>query len=188
MKKVIVLILSLILLGNMAYSIDLEFGIDFGGRTVSESEIKNVYGGTEFIYCPYISANITDRLTLGIGYEGGPRSEGSIGIYNEKSTFKISGFEVFMAYRIKLKKLTPFVKLGYGFYTYQQVVESEYGNEIDERKSALSLAGGVKYHITKRLFARVELKYVPMKVMPLDVEVDLSGLRYAIGLGYPFEL
>ncbi len=97
MKNVIVLILSLILLGNMAYSIDLEFGIDFGGRTVSEREIKNVYGGTEFIYCPYISVNITDRLTLGIGYEGGPRSEGSIGIYNEKSTFKISGFEVFNA-------------------------------------------------------------------------------------------
>jgi hypothetical protein len=39
-----------------------------------------------------------------------------------------------------------------------------------------------------RLHIFLEAKYVPLKVKPFDEEVDLSGLRLALGAGYSFRL
>jgi len=183
MKKMIIFMLCLGLLAYMAYPVDLELGLNFGGRTVSDKEIKEVYG-SGIIYFPYLSIKVWKGIRIGAGYEGGYSRNGEIGIYSEPATLKITGFELFVSHQFKLKKWRPFLKLGYGFYSYKQTVESTYADDIDEKTSGFSMAGGIKLYIYKGFFAGMEFKYVPLKVTPVDIEVDLGGLRYAITIGY----
>jgi len=53
---------------------------------------------------------------------------------------------------------------------------------------ALTLAAGTRFYATRGLFLAAEIKYVPLKVKPLTEEVDLGGMRLALGIGYTFAL
>lgn len=186
MRRITIIVISLVLMGYMAYSVEPEIGITYGGRSVSDNQIKDEYGsGT--VYFPYVALNIWKGLTIGAGYEGGYKKDGTLGIYNEKATIKVTGVEFFVAYQLKLKKFVPYVKLGYGSYSYKQTVESQFVDDVDDKKSTITLSGGFKYYIIKGFYAGGELRYVPLKVKPVDIEVDLSGLRFSIGIGYTFK-
>lgn len=188
MKKRLVSILCMAFLSVFSYALDLEIGIDLGLRNMFDRDIRDVYGGTEFVYCPYVSARITDCFSLGCAYEGSLVSRGTIGMYEEEATLKMSGFELFLGYHLKLKKWIPYARLGLGFYHYSQEVESEYGQEIDDTKTAFNLAAGVQYRLSDRVTAQAGLKYVPLTVAPLDVEVDLGGVRVTLGICYRLKL
>lgn len=185
MKKSIILVLAIGLLTITSYSVEFDVGLSFGGRTVSDENIRDAYG-SGVVYFPYISLNVWKGIWIGMGYEGGYSRDGKIGIYEEPATLKISGFDLFISYRFKIKKWRPFVKLGYGFYSYKQTVDSTYAEDVNENKSGFSLAGGCLLYIHKGFFAGMELKYVPLKVTPIDIEVDLGGLRYMVTIGYTF--
>ncbi|GAI56629.1 unnamed protein product, partial [marine sediment metagenome] len=47
---------------------------------------------------------------------------------------------------------------------------------------------GLNIYLIKGFFFIAEVKHVPLKVKPFDIEKDLSGLRYLLGLGFEFEL
>jgi len=49
-----------------------------------------------------------------------------------------------------------------------------------------SISGGIKFYPQKNVFLAVEFKYIPLKVQPYDVEVDLSGMRILGGIGFSF--
>ena len=85
-----------------------------------------------------------------------------------------------------MKKFVPYVKVGYGSYKYKQTVDSQYVEDADGTKSSITLSGGFKIYIVKGLYAGGELRYVPLKVEPFETEVDLSGLRFSVGIGYTF--
>jgi hypothetical protein len=71
-------------------------------------------------------------------------------------------------------------------------VESVYvGNiKVDETKSAMTVGGGLRFYPLgeRGLFLSGEFKYVPLKVQPYDIEVDLGGFRLLGGVGYSFGL
>lgn len=185
MKKTITfaILLSLLTLGLQAVKLDV--GFLYGSRSVKDVDIKNVYGNGS-AYFPYLAVNVWKGLTFGLGYEGGYDRDGKIGLYQEDSNFKVSGMEFFAAYRLEFGKLSPYLKLGFGSYTYKQSVGGV--GKVDDKKSALSLAIGIRYYLVKGLFLAAEGKYVPLKVKPFDDEVDLTGMRLAAGIGYTFNL
>ena len=187
MRRITIIVISLVLMGYMAYSVEPEIGITYGGRSVSDAQIKDEYGSGA-VYFPYVALNIWKGLTIGAGYEGGYKKDSTLGIFDEQATLKVTGVEFFIAYQVKLKKFVPYVKLGYGSYSYKQTVESQFADDVDDKKSVVTLGGGFKYYIYKGLYAGGEIRYVPLKVEPVDIEIDLSGLRFSVGVGYTFNI
>lgn len=185
MKKTLlfVILLGMLTLGLQAVKIDL--GLLYSTRSVSDPEIQDVYGSGA-VYFPYAAVNVWQGLCFGLGYEGGYNRDGKIGLYQEDSNLKVGGLELFAAYRFDFGKLSPYAKLGIGSYSYEQVVSG--ATKVDDKKTALSLAAGLRFYATQCLFLAAELKYVPLKVNPLGEEVDLSGMRFGAGIGYTFNL
>ncbi len=179
---IMVIGLALGLLGASS-GFHLEAGALYGPRYVADSDIKSIYG-EGLVYFPF--AAITWKgIFLGGGYEGGYSKTGAIGLYEEASSLKISGLEFFIGYIIKIKIIAPYIKVGYGSYSYKQTVESPYVEnfKVDHKKSAVTVGGGIRLYPVKNIFFIGEGKYVPLKVRPFDVEVDLSGLRLLAGIG-----
>lgn len=184
MRKTICALGLILILTASAAAIDFEFGVRYGVRTVSDSTVSAIYKNG-MIYFPYAAVNLWKGLTIGAGYEGGYSASGPIGIFQEDSTLKVSGFEVFVAYQYEAGKFVPYASVGYGSFTYRQTIESPYATEtIDASKTTFVVAGGAKFYLMSGLFLGVEVKYVPLKVTPLADTVDLSGLRLTIGVGY----
>jgi hypothetical protein len=189
MNKTIIIIVFLILFPIVKYAIDLDVGIFYGPRTVNDPDIKNTYGnGT--VYFPYLVVNIGKGITIGGGYEGGYSKVSGIGLYNEPSMLKVTGIDFFIGYQLNIKKISPYIKIGYGAFFYKQTVESPYVEDykVDHKKATMTIAGGFKFYPVKYLFIGGEIKFVPLKVKPYVEEVDLGGIRYLGGVGFTFNL
>jgi len=188
MKKILILALfPLFCLRPGVAGVKFEAGFFYGARTVRDPDIKTVYGnGTA--YFPYVAAEVWKGLFLGAGYEGGYSRDGRIGLYQEPTTLKATGFEVFVGYAFKIGIASPYLKAGFGSYSYKQTIDSPYLQEfrVDHKKSAWTLAGGIKLFPIDKAFLAVELKYVPLKVRPFEDDVDLGGWRYQGGIGFRF--
>lgn len=158
----------------------------YGYRTVSSAGIREVYGNG-FVYYPAISINIIKGFFAGTGYEGGYSRSGHIGIFEDYSTLKIYGVEGFAGYAFNLTALSFYARAGLGFYRYKQFIDvPNLPYKVDDWTVTQLVAGGARYFIGKNLFLMTELKYVRMKVKPVEEEVDLGGLRFLGGLGFKF--
>ena len=189
-KITICLFLSLAFLAGQSLAAGIkpkiEVGLSFGLRTLNNSELKDIYGqGTNFF--PSVSL-IWKGLMIGGGYEAGFKKDGLLGIYQEPAELTVKGGEIFAGYQLRLKNIAPYIKVGVGFYSYKQVVDSEYVSDypVDGNKTGLIVAGGLKYFPLKKLFISAEVKYGGLKVKPYDTEVGLGGLRLNGGLGLSF--
>ena len=185
MKKTTFFLIMLGLLTWGLQAVDLDLGLFYGTRSVKDAQIKEVYGnGTAFF--PHVSVGIWKGVFAGLGYEFGYDRDGRIGLYQEETNLKVTGLEFFAGYRFHLGKVSPYVKLGLGSYSFKQVVSGK--TTVDDKKSSLTLAAGAKFFPIKSLFLAAEIKYVPLKVKPIGTEVDLGGMRLAAGIGYTFNL
>ncbi len=182
--KSLILALLLLACGDL-FAFDISAGILYGPRYVNDREIKRTYG-KGMVYSPYLAVRIVNGIFLGIGYEGGYSRTALLGLYQEKGTLKMEGYEIFIGYQLKLKYLSPYVKLGYNYYTYRQRVESPFLEtfRVDDHKMTVSFGGGLKAHLLKFLYLALEARYVPLQVKPYDIEVDLGGIRYLGGMGF----
>jgi len=187
MKKSYLVITCFLLLPAASYAVDFSFGFQAGLRTVSDSNIKDVYKNG-VCYFPYAEVSLFKGFTLGAGYEFGYSRSGTIGIYSEATTLKVTGFEAFVGYQYSLPMVTPYVFVGFGSFSYTQTVVSVSPavQTVDATKSTFFVAGGVKVYPMKNLYISAEVKYVPLKVKPIEDEVDLGGLRLMGGLGFTF--
>jgi hypothetical protein len=170
------------------YALELGLGFQYGPRTVSDSNINDVYGnGTA--YFTSLRFVLGGGLEIGAGYEAGYERNGVIGLYQEKTTLRVTGYEVFAGYGFRIHALEPYLRLGYGRYVYKQEIESgSMPFKVDDTKSGPTLAAGLRVHPWKGAWLSLEAKYVPLKVKPVDLEVDLGGWRLALGAGYSIKL
>jgi hypothetical protein len=168
-------------------AVRVEIGVLAGTRTVTSTAIKDVYG-TGAVYYPYASIHPWKGLFAGAGYEAAAARTGTIGLYAEPTTLKISGFEIFAGYEAAFGMIVPYIKAGYAVYSYKQVIESRYvsDNQVDASKGTIVLGGGLKAFMSGTFFLAGEVRFVPLKVQPFDAQVDLGGLRYTAGIGVKF--
>ncbi len=190
MRKLLILtvvIMTALSLG--AVSVDL--GLSYGGRNLADDDFKDIFGNGN-VFCPELSVNVFKGLTLGVLMETGYDKDGQLGnVIAYKSNLKVSGFEAFIGYTLDLKRFHPFIRLGYGSYKYEQTIDathlpSEYTN-LEETKSVVTYGGGIKVDLIAGLYLGGQVRYVPMKLTPVENEIDLGGLRYLVTVGYRFD-
>jgi len=188
MKKTAVLAILLALAAGTSFAeIGIEIGALAGTRSVNSDAIREVYG-TGMIYYPFAAVHPWKGLFFGAGYEGAAARSGAIGIYEEATTLKLTGFEFFAGYEIPIGRIVPYVKAGYAVYSYRQSIDSPYieENQVSASKSTFSLGAGLKAFMSDSFFLAAEFRVVPLKVTPFSDEVDLGGARYAAGIGLRF--
>lgn len=188
MKRFFLLAVVMVLWALPAlHAVDIETGLFIGTRTVKSPDIRSVYGNG-MIYYPYLGARLWKGLSIGAAYEAGYSRTGKIGLYEEATRLRVTGFEFFAAYQIDFGKISPYLKAGYGFYSYKQTIDSPYHSAavVDARKGTWIAAGGLKAYFASSFFLAGEVRYVPLKVAPLDISVDLGGIRYSVGAGIRF--
>ena len=169
-------------------ALTIQAGAFYGLRKVNDPKVKAAYkqGG---VYSPFLEVQAWKGLTLGIGYEGGYGGTALLGPYNSRGELSVTGMEFLAGYEFRISRFAFFAKAGYGLYFYKQIIEDPYLEDfpVDHSKSTIVLKGGLKLYPWKFLFLAFEVKSVPLKVRPYDVEVDLGGMRYMFGLGASFD-
>jgi len=188
MKRTIFITAFLILFPIVQYASDFNMGIFLGPRIMSDSDIKDVYGNG-MVYYPFVEINVWEGVYIGGGYEGGYSKNGKIGLYSESTTLKVTGMELFIGYQFKIKMISPYINVGFGSFSYKQTIDSPYVGDykVDNKKTTMTVCGGIKFYLIKNFFLAGEVKYIPLKVKPYEHEVDLSGLRCSGGIGYTFK-
>jgi hypothetical protein len=184
-RNLLALFLIGFILAPAAQAVEVRLSFQAGPRSIKNAEIKDVYGEGN-CYLPSVSVIVWKGLFAGAGLELAAKRSGTIGEYAEPTTFRMTGVQAFVGYELALKWIKPYVLAGYGVFSYEQTVESLASLPVKETKGALFFAGGVRVDIWKGLFISAEAKYVPLKVQPYDVEVDLGGLRLMGGIGWSF--
>lgn len=184
MKRATIFLIALIILVPKMPAFNFSAGAFYGLRTVNEEELNRVYGSGG-VYFPFVEINPWKGLMIGGGYEGGYSRDGEIGIFQEKSHLKIDGYELYLGWQFELGAAVPYLKVGYGYYSYKQTIESAFLEQykVDDHAQTLVFGGGVKVYPFRNFFLAIEFKYVPLKVQPYEPEVDLGGLRIMAGLG-----
>jgi len=188
MKKSIAILAMIVVLPAFAPAITIFGGFQGGLSTVNDSEIKDVYGQGMCLF-PYLAINPWKGVIAGAGYEFGYSKSGHIGVYEEDTTLKVSGVEVFAGYQYPVGFMTPYALVGLGFFSYKQTVASPAAQKVDTSKMTFFFAAGAKASPLKGLpglFINLEVKYVPLLVKPYDESVDLGGIRLTLGAGYSF--
>lgn len=189
MKKIIHILMILVLVSAYSNSATLTGGVGLGLGTMSDSDLCDIYG-RGFVYNPYLSFSVSSKFSLGLGYEGGYKKDGNVGIFEDAATLEISGFQLFVKYDLGSGKLIPYLKLGYGYYTVKNDYDSgemdKYG--FSEKGSGLILGAGFSYPMSKGFFITAEAGYLMLKVKPFTKNVDTGGFRLLIGLAAKFNL
>ncbi len=168
---------------------DFDLTIRAGYLQLTESPVKSVYGGG-FIFNPSIAFKLSPYFSIKAGWEGGYNQSADIGLYQESSHLTLNAWELSGVFHYPgWKPLVPFIEAGLTNCGYRQEIDSSFiRRTVDHRKSSYFAAAGVTYFAGSGIFLLAEFKYLPLKVRPFDVEVDLTGYRILAGIGYRFSL
>jgi hypothetical protein len=169
-------------------AIQVGIGLNYGLRQVQDEIMKEIYGDG-YVYVPYLRLIPFRSIGFEIAYEGGYNKGGTVGLYDEDSTLSVTGLEFSGILFLPLRMIIGYVKLGMGYYTYKQDIESDFTRlTVDHSKWTTFIAGGISLRVFDGLYISAEVKSVPLVVRPFDTEVNLGGLRFLAGIGYSFDL
>lgn len=184
--KLVVLLFLCVIIAQTAQATQISLGLNYGFRHVEDGVIQSTYGnGT--VYVPYLRLTPLRNIGVEIAYEGGYKKSGTVGIYEENSTLSVNGWEFSGILYLPIRPLMGYIKFGMAYYSYKQDIESEFiRNPVDHKKWTNVFGAGAILALSKGLYLSVEVKTVPLRVIPFDREVDLSGIRIVGGIGYSF--
>jgi hypothetical protein len=188
LKKVWIFILLVMLLTQANHASDIALGFHLGYRQLKDPDLKEIYGDG-FVFSPYVSYFPLPHYGIDLSYEGGYKKDSPIGLFQEDSTLSVSGIQFCGIIRYPIWKILPYFKFGVGYFSYKQDIQSEFVRfKVDHHKWATIVGGGIRVDLYKGLFLTAEVRYVPLKVQPFDIPVDLGGLRYLAGVGFRITL
>ena len=163
----------------------IEAGLAGAFRTVQSSAVRDVYGNG-FVVLPSLALRVRGGLAVGLAYELGYDRSGTIGLYKEPTRLTVRGWEVFLRWDVTSRRVAPYLKAGLGGFRYEQEIESAVplSDRAQGRKTAPLIGAGARVRLSDRLAGRLEILYIPLKVKPFDVDVDLGGWRVGLGLDF----
>lgn len=184
--RLALLLLMGVIISQAAQATQISLGLNSGYRHVEDGVIQDTYG-SGFVYVPYLRLTPFRSIGFEVAYEGGYKKSGTVGIYEENSTLSVTGWEFSGILYLPIRPLVGYIKLGMAYYSYKQDIESDFiRTPIDHTKWTNVFGAGVVLTITQGLYFSVEVKTVPLRVLPFDRVVDLSGVRVVGGIGYSF--
>lgn len=191
MKRYI-LFLSLVFLSVQAASAAwFSLGLNAGFRKLKDATLGEIYGDG-YVYEPYVRYSFANSLALELSYEGGYKRNGPVGVFQENSTLSVTGLQLSGILRVpilRIRRVSTYFKVGLAYYFYKQDIDSEFvRRQVDHRQWTTVIGGGMNLYLFRGLFLTAEVKSIPLRVKPFEINVDLGGMRFLFGIGYQFWL
>ena len=190
MKKSVILIFLLFLFVQVGNAKWFTLGLNAGYRYLDDLAMGEVYGDG-YVFEPYIRYSL-GMLNLELSYEGGYKKSGPVGLFQEDSTLSVTGLQLSGIVPIpilRIRNLSTYFKIGIAYYFYKQDIDSEFvRHQVDHTKWTTVIGGGMNVRLLRGLFLTAEVKSIPLRVKPFDINVNLSGIRILFGIGYQFWL
>jgi hypothetical protein len=190
MKKSVILIFLVFLFVQVGNAKWFTLGLNAGYRYLDDLAMGEIYGDGYF-FEPYIRYSL-GMLNLELSFEGGYKKSGPIGFFQEDSTLSVTGLQLSGIVPIpilRIRNLSTYFKLGIAYYFYKQDIDSEFvRQQVDHTKWTTVIGGGMSLRLLRGLFLTAEVKSIPLRVRPFDINVNLGGMRILFGIGYQFWL
>ncbi|UCE43007.1 MAG: hypothetical protein JSV17_08685 [Candidatus Aminicenantes bacterium] len=191
MKKSVLFIFLIFLFVQVGNAKWFTVGLNAGYRYLNDLALGEIYGDG-YVFEPFIRYSLIKSLSLELSYEGGYKRNGPVGYFQEDSTLSVSGFQLSGIVQVpilRIRNISTYFKVGIAYYLYKQDIDSEFvRQQVDHSKWTTVIGGGMNLHLFKGLFLTVEVKSIPLRVRPFDINVDLGGMRILFGIGYQFWL
>jgi hypothetical protein len=190
MKKSVILIFLIPLCVQIGNAKWFTIGLNAGYRYLDDPALGEIYGDG-YIFEPYIRYSL-GMLSLELSYEGGYKRSGPVGLFQENSTLNVTGLQLSGVVPIpilRIRNLSTYFKIGIAYYFYKQDIDSEFvRQQVDHTKWTTVIGGGMSLRLLRGLFLTAEVKSIPLRVRPFDINVNLGGMRILFGIGYQFWL
>ncbi len=191
MKKLTMCVIWIFLSVQAGSAAQFTLGLNGGYRFLDDPALGEIYGDG-YVYEPYVRYSISYWLDLELSYEGGYKKSARIGLFEEDSTLSVSGLQLAGIVRVpflRIRNVSTYFKAGIAYYFYKQDIDSEFlRQKVDHRKWTTVIGAGMNIHLFRGLFLTAEVKSIPLRVRPFDINVDLGGIRILFGIGYQFWL
>jgi hypothetical protein len=190
-KKMVFLVCLIFLSFQIGSAAWFSLGLNAGYRYLDDLALGEIYGDG-YVYEPYIRYSFTGPLSLELAYEGGYKRNGPVGLFQEDSALSVSGLQLTGMARVpilRIRGVSTYFKIGIAYYFYKQDIDSEFiRRQVDHGKWTSVIGGGMSLNLFRGLFLTAEVKSIPLRVRPFDINVNLGGIRILFGVGYQFWL
>ncbi len=166
-------------------------GLKAGYRYLNDISLGEIYGDG-YVYEPFVRYSLSYSLGVELSYEGGYKKSAPIGLFEEDSTLSVDGLQlsgIVGVPLLRIRQVSTYFRIGIAYYFYRQDIDSGFvRRRVDHKKWTTVIGAGMNLRLFRGLFLTAEVKSVPLKVRPFDINVDLGGLRILFGVGYQFWL
>jgi hypothetical protein len=181
MKKLILIIISMIFLSGLANALEVIVEVRAHYLHPSEKAFRDIYGGGT-MYGGELSIGVWRGLEVWFGgcYFS---KKGELTFTKEETKLEIYPIGGGLKYRLSTGIFDLYAGAGLNYYRYKE------SNPLgDVSKGGLGYIGkiGSYVKITRRFLIDLYVNYSYCKMKPADFEINIGGFEAGIGLGYSF--
>lgn len=167
------------------------FGFSTGYRAFQDEVFKETYGeGGVFFqgeYSFYLPVNL-EHLDIWTGFSSFKKT-GATSVTQEDLELKITDLALALRYLRTYSKFTPFVGAGIDYVVYKEILPEDFAVEsVGGSTLGFHIQGGTYYNLLPNLSLKAHIKYLLAKTTENEVEVNLGGIQYGVGLVFRFDI
>lgn len=171
---------------------NVSIGFLTGFYFTQDETFKEVYGNSSFFfggeYSFLLPVKSLKSIDAWISFKT-MQDTGLTSYTEEELTLRINHFSVSFRYLVNLNKFSLFIGPGIDYIVYKEKYSETFPIEsIGGSDLGFHIQGGSYFHFTPFVAAKIFLKYNISKTIEEDVEVNLGGIEWGIGLVYQFNL
>ncbi|UCE40531.1 MAG: hypothetical protein JSV17_13900 [Candidatus Aminicenantes bacterium] len=172
-------IISLFFLNISTYATHIEVKVLYFQPT--EKMFKDIYGGG-MSYGGELNINIIKGLTIWVGADYF-KKKGKLTFTKEETELQIFPIYGGLKYIFPGQWIMPYLGVGVGYFQYK---ESNPIGKVKEGEIGYVAQAGFLLRLFDPVIVDFQAGYNVCKTKPQEIEVDIGGLKAAVGLGLSF--
>ncbi len=181
MKKLILIIISVIFLSGLANATDFIVELKVHYLSPSEKAFRDIYGGG-MMYGGELSVDIWKELAIWFGGSYFSK-KGELTFTKEETTLEIYPIGGGLKYKLSTGIFDLYAGAGLNYYQYKE------SNPLgDVSKGGLGYIGkiGSYVRVTGGFLIDLYVNYSYCKIKPADFKINIGGIEAGVGIGYSF--
>jgi opacity protein-like surface antigen len=169
----------------------MAFGFSSGFSAFQDAAFKEAYGqGGVFFkgeYSFFFPGDVKNfDIWTGVTYF---QKKGTMTITEEDIKIHMTTFSLALRYLRAYSRFTPFVGIGIDYIVYKETLPEDFMlTSVGGSDLGFHAQGGVYYDISPLLSLKVHIRYLMSKTTENDIEINLGGIEYGLGLIFRFNL